>query len=626
MILKNKKLENFIIFLYLYIKKFQDYLKDNFKYIKKMKVFSFCIYGGDMKYYFGLEENIRLINKFYPDYFIYIYCGSNRLDNFLKELPNKYLNVFLFDTGKEGTINMLYRYKPLVLDNIEYIIIRDSDSEVNERYRWCINDFINKNSNDFVQVIRDNYWHKSRITGGLSFFKIKDIDVLDSLKHEFKTLFEEIENNSHSQYANYGYDENILNSRIFPIIKECILVYSNINVFEGEKYKYIDYLNDGTNFCGNVIEYFIDKNIMLKRYKFNYFDFKDNTFLYQLNWLLKEKQYDILIDFIKEYKYHIIIKDDNLNININYYMLLAYLNKQNIEECMKTYKIFYKYTILDEIKNTVNIFFQIAKNIGYKIIGTCNINYIPKNLEIVIYYGNFPDDYMSLPQSHRIYKHFLFRNDVLLDRFEADDCWKSVDRIFIITLEKEFERFNDTVMQLSFMNAPLDKIIEYRAKKDVGLTDIYIGATKNHLDCLKIMMDNNYKTCLFLEDDFVFTSNIEDNKKKMSLFFERSYDYNICFLSASKYHKREDYDDLLITSKQECTTSSGYFINDSNVNIVYEKVKEGYEKLIKTKNSHLYCIDRYWCALDKIYIFKDKLGFQKPSMSKITDQLNINLD
>ena len=293
---------------------------------------------------------------------------------------------------------------------------------------------------------------------------------------------------------------------------------------------------------------------------------------------------------------------------------------------MEIYKLFYKYTILYEIKQTVNIFFQVAKNIGYKIIGTCNVNYIPKDLEIVIYYGNFPDDYMSLPQSNRIYKHFLFRNDVILDRFESDDCWKSIDRIFIITLEKEFERLNDTIMHLIFMNAPLDRITECRAKKDVGLTDIYIGATKNHLDCLKTIIDNNYKTCLFLEDDFVFTSNIEDNKKKIHSFFQRKYDYNICFLSASKYHKREDYDDLLITSKQECTTSSGYFINTSNVNIVYEKVKEGYDKLIETKDSNLYCIDRYWCNLDKIYIFKNKIGFQKPSVSKITGQLNINLD
>ena len=39
-----------------------------------------------------------------------------------------------------------------------------------------------------------------------------------------------------------------------------------------------------------------------------------------------------------------------------------------------------------------------------------------------------------------------------------------------------------------------------------------------------------------------------------------------------------------------------------------------------------YCIDRYWSKLDKIFIFKNKLGYQKPSLSNITKYLNINLD
>jgi hypothetical protein len=58
-----------------------------------MNIFSFCIYGEDMKYYFGLEENISIINDYYPDYHIYIYCGSNRNDRFLNELPKIYSKV-----------------------------------------------------------------------------------------------------------------------------------------------------------------------------------------------------------------------------------------------------------------------------------------------------------------------------------------------------------------------------------------------------------------------------------------------------------------------------------------------------------------------------------------------------
>ena len=41
-----------------------------------MNIFSFCIYGDDMKYYLGLRENIQIIREFFPDFHIYVYCGT----------------------------------------------------------------------------------------------------------------------------------------------------------------------------------------------------------------------------------------------------------------------------------------------------------------------------------------------------------------------------------------------------------------------------------------------------------------------------------------------------------------------------------------------------------------------
>jgi hypothetical protein len=585
-----------------------------------MNIFSFCIYGTDMKYYFGLEENCKIINEFYPEYYIYIYFGKTHLNNFLERLTETYSNIYLFETNNENVINMIFRYKPLTTDNIYSIIIRDADSLINERDRYCIDDFIkNANNISFVQVIRDHYWHKSRITGGLSQF-INIDNGFDLVKEEYLKMFDEIEQGKHE--INYGGDENLLNSRIFPIIKNNILVYSNICVFEGEKYKFIDFLNDGTNFCGNVIEYIKDETTECykKNYKFNYFEY---NLIIQLEWLYNQKQYFLMDRIIQEYdsrRYNFCIE------LVLYYKILALINNGFIEECMGVYKEFYKYTIISEIKSTLPLFFEKAREQYWKIIGTCDLNYLPNFGEIVIYFGNYPDDYMALPQSYQIYMHFIFKNQVRIDRYEYAECWEKIDRIFIMGLEKEYERMNDTIMQLVFMNAPLDRIHEYRAKKDMKLTDVYIGVTKNHLDCLKYMIDGSYNTCLFLEDDFVFNSNIRENQYSLSTFLNRNYDYNVCFLSASKYHKREDFDDLLILSKQICTTSSGYLIHKNNIHLVYEKVKEGYEKLIETEDSVSYCIDRYWCSLDKLYIFKNKLGFQKPSRSKITGKLNIELD
>lgn len=595
-----------------------------------VNVFSFCIYGTNKKYYFGLRENLSLINTYYPEHHIYIYYGKPHLPEFLDEFKNLYKNVYLFETNREGVINMLYRYKPLTIQNIETVITRDADSEINARDRYCIDHFTALDLNDrddplFCQVIRDHFWHKSRITGGLTYFK--NLQQFPFIREHMKTTFEKIINTDENEVA-YGGDEDFLNNQIYPMIKDNILVYTNICAFENDKHTRIDFINDGYNFCGNVIEYTEngEPDSFTKHAKFHYYDF---DICKQLEWLSSQKQYDLLINVIDDYNTYKNYPND-IQSQLLFYKLKSYINNKCIENCMNIYKQFYKYLITTEIKNQTLCFFTLVKNLGYRIVGTSDIHYSPKEKEIVVYFGNYPDDYMSLPQSNKIYKHVMFLHEMPFDEFKYDECWNKVDQIFIMGLENEFERINTTILQLSLMNAPLHKLHIYRATKDKDLLDIYIGATKNHLDCLEMMLQNeSYQHCLFLEDDFMFTSRIEDNKRQMSTFFERNYDYDICFVSASKYHQREDYDDLLILSKQRCTTSSGYFISRNNLQKVYTIVKEGYDLMKTEGHSEIYCIDRYWTKIqqdNKMFIFKDKLGFQKPSMSKITGKLNYELD
>jgi GR25 family glycosyltransferase involved in LPS biosynthesis len=584
-----------------------------------MKVFSFCIYGDDIKYYLGLRENVRIIREFYPEFHIFIYVGIYRLQEFLDSLKNEFSqNTHFIDTETDGVLNMVYRYMPILTENAAPIIIRDADSEINERDRWTIDDFLNDTTSRYtVQVIRDHYYHKSRITGGLTMFKR---DINKEIKTILRDLF--IEYKESKESIKYGSDEKLLNERIWPIIKNDIIVYSNICVFEGEAYRTIHFKNDGTNFCGNVVLY---QSVDNKGYQFNYFHY---PVIEQLRWLIEQKQYRLAVQIIDEYGFHNIpFSEKSIVIH---YVLIALIRINTIEslrDCFIKYSLFSKYDIINEVKSQLPHFFNMVRNLGYSVIGTCDPEYIPKSREFVIYFGNYPDDYMSLPQSFQIYRHFLFFKEIVIDRFYSNKCWESVDRIFIMGLEGEFERMNTTWSQLCLMNAPLDRIEEYRAKKDANLEDIYIGATKNHIDCLEEMKRSGYKNCLFLEDDFIFTSRIRENQLSLTEFFNRKYDYNICFLSASKFHERKSYDDLLIVSKQYCTTSSGYLISKSNLQNVLETVKEGYNLLLEYPDqSHIYCIDRYWSKLDKLYIFKKKLGFQNPSLSKITGELNKELD
>ncbi len=591
-----------------------------------MDIFSFCLYGTDLKYYMGLQENLRLINLYYPEYFIYIYLGKTHLDEYIAEYIKIYSRIVIINTNKDGGINTILRYKPLLLSNINNVIIRDADSEINERDRYCINDFLEIKDNTIMcQSIRDHFWHKSKIMAGLSFFK----NISNRFQAELSNIFDDIEktfSNEGKTYI-YGTDEIILNERIYPIIKEQVLVYTNISAFQGEKWKNIDFKNDGNNFCGNVIEYIADKDTYVKRPKFNYFNY---NIVEQLQWLSLQGQHDLILKVVSEYGLNNCVYE--IQSQVLDYCFIAHFYMKSLVGCMDVCKQFYKYEITAHFKNNTRYFYDLARELKYRIIGTCDLSYLPNDndKEIVIYYGNYPDDYMSLPQSQRIYINTIYKDHICVDEFKSADCWKMIDKIFIMGLENEFERTNDTILQLAIMNAPLNKIHLYKAKKDNELSDVYIGATKNHLDCLKIMMNEKYETCLFLEDDFIFTSSIEENKQQLLSFMKRKYDYDICFLSASKYHKREDFDDLLILSKQICTTSSGYLVNKKNIKKIYDTVNKGYLLLLANKEqSHLYCIDRYWTKLqveNKVFIFKNKLGFQKPSRSKITGKLNCELD
>jgi len=287
---------------------------------------------------------------------------------------------------------------------------------------------------------------------------------------------------------------------------------------------------------------------------------------------------------------------------------------------------YYKVFITDEHKEVARQHYETLRQQGKIIVGTSSLDYEPKANEIVIYYGSYCEDYLALPHSNKIYINVLFFGEIKLDRFESDKCWDKIDKIFVMNLEKEIIRFNDTMLQLCYMNAPLDRVHHFKTQKVENPNDIYTAVTKTHLDCMKIMIDNEYETCLFLEDDIQFTSNIKENKSNLFHFLNRNYDYNIAFLAASRYGARVDFDDLLIETQQCCTTSSAYLLNKKNVELVYNTVMEGYKCLLKGGGHWIYCIDRYWCRLNKKYIFKNKLGFQKLSVSNITGELNSHLD
>jgi len=233
------------------------------------------------------------------------------------------------------------------------------------------------------------------------------------------------------------------------------------------------------------------------------------------------------------------------------------------------------------------------------------------------------------PISNTVYRNAAYFGGIAHDRVMYASCWKDIDMIYILNLEERRDRLIEVLGELCRIGAPLDRVYHHKAKKDGDVRSAYLGATRNHLDVMDHMMTEGFETCLILEDDIVFTNDIKRHQKDLKMFLERGYDYDICFLAASRYHTREEHDDLLILSRQVCTTSSAYLLNSKTLKKVHDCVKEGYDQLMRTGDSNAYCIDRYWAKLqpdNKTFIFRHKMCYQRPNYSNLKRAVSAHLD
>jgi hypothetical protein len=548
-----------------------------------MKVFSFCIYGTERNYYDGLLENIQIIREYFPDFEIYVYKG-------ICDPGWVFEGCKTIETGKAGLVNTLYRFLPLAEADIGFV--RDADSRIYARDRWCITEFL-KSSKKY-HIVRDHYWHKSRIMGGIFGWKSPCYEKIEI--PETDDLF-------------YGFEEMYLSKTIYPLIKCDTLVHTNNHAFHGEHVEVIKIPHtDKYDFIGNVIW----NNIP----KFEYFI---GDLLQQLLFLRGEDQFllcQFLTDNIELLGIPYSIRSTIIDIaySSNYYL-------KNITKC-QYWLSQYEFAELSHYSYMNSNY--LLNSFQKKIIATFDYNRQPNDNEVVIVYGNYPDWHHALPCTSKIYRHASLFFDTKHDVVEYDSSWEPVDTIYILNLKERSDRFNDTLLALCAVKAPIHRIHHYKAEKD-GLPP-YVGASKNHVDVMTHFKNSEKNNCLILEDDILFIDNHTFVWDSLNMFFSNQYNYNICFLSLSKMGERIPFDNLLSITKQQCTTSSAYFLKKDTIDNVLEVASEGLEKMIETNDHHTFCIDRYWSKLPDLLFFKTKLVFQRPSFSNLTKTVNFHLD
>lgn len=545
-----------------------------------MKVFSFCLYGTASHYYTGLLENIRIIQEYYPDFSIHIYLGEC---DPLWTLPE---TVTVIRTGKEGAINMLFRYVPLRFADIGFV--RDADSRITKRDRWCIDKFLE--SNYSYHCIRDHVWHKSKIMGGLFGWKEQ-------------TLFDFDETNP----AGYGYDESVLSDILYPRIRERMMIHTNMYGLVGEHTERIGIPQEDTyDFVGNVYE----TNVPKFEYSLNIVE--------QVEHLRSHDQFAIIQYLTDDIDPYTIPFEHRTRFYDACFIANYYL--QNIEKCQYWLSCFEFADIIPHVLNNSHYLFGLMNK---TIVATFDSERQPTETEIVIVYGSYPDWHLALPQSNKMYRHVSLFKSTEHDIVEYDHVWEPVDIIYILNLEERVDRYYETLLSLASVRAPLHRIHHYIAKRDE--LPAYAGATKNHVDVVDHFCTSGHEHALVLEDDIMFIDR-ESVISSLQTFFSKPRDYAICFLSLSKYGRREPHDDIVGRTLQPCTTSSAYFLQKSTAQKVYSTLSEGFQNMLASGDHHNNCVDRYWTRIPDLYYFRKKLGFQRPSYSNLTRCVSDHLD
>lgn len=205
--------------------------------------FSFCLYGAYTdKYYRGLVENVALIREHYPGWTIAVYASPVAYEFVSRECPG----VEVHATDRDDAVNMLYRFLPVADARFDVVCVRDADSRIHARDRWCIERFLDSPWRAYT--VRDHAWHRYRIMGGLWGCKrtptITEADIRQGIA---------------DAVPQYRADTNFLDRVVHPKIARDMVVYcyraDGLLGDANEKVEVIQCPIVDKAFCGNVMLY-----------------------------------------------------------------------------------------------------------------------------------------------------------------------------------------------------------------------------------------------------------------------------------------------------------------------------------------------------------------------------------
>jgi hypothetical protein len=177
-------------------------------------VICFSLYGTDEKYTIGALRNIFLWKKIYPGWQFRVYHNSSVPRSILKKLSINGAKLHEVKKLPPATA-MFWRFLVIEDSAVDYYIIRDCDSRLNDREKTAVNEWMG--SPYKFHAMRDHPNHQFQIMGGMWGGSGK------FLRFNISRHLQKISS------FRYGDDQNFLASHIFPLIRHTLLTHDSFH-------------------------------------------------------------------------------------------------------------------------------------------------------------------------------------------------------------------------------------------------------------------------------------------------------------------------------------------------------------------------------------------------------------
>lgn len=202
-----------------------------------MKVISYSIFGKEKIYRNGLIANIEISKNLFPDWKVLVHLDpTNEDQEFLSKINQPHVEIveMISEHHQDG---FLWRILPLE-ENYEAVIVRDVDTRLFKRDKELVDLWL---ATDFkYHVCRDNISSFQTMLGGLWGGRNSKLKI----SKYWKTWRDK-------QAGNNLWDIGFLKKYIYPQIRSNLLVFTEHNIYFGEKNIYK--LGERGNYKGRSI-------------------------------------------------------------------------------------------------------------------------------------------------------------------------------------------------------------------------------------------------------------------------------------------------------------------------------------------------------------------------------------